>query len=381
MSTKKYVRPRIRKGESEFIKALTNSQHLLPPGARPSLTEAQAEEFYNFRKSMESAHENDTDPAASFEAMQELIALRNKEKVFNEFVELTEKKGQFQLFDIISIPEGDERETVAITQMSDQHIDEVVLSDSVMGLNEFNLDIAKARMNTYFVKLVKLIKHHQQNYKINKLIILLEGDVIGGWIHDELAQTNSLSPNEAIYEAKSIIISGFKYIHDNLEVDSINVVAVCGNHTRETRKVQFANFNDTNKEYWMYLDIEASCKMLGLDKIKFYIPKSEMAIITIFGNKYLIAHGHQFKFSGGVGGIFPSMLRWFGNMSKTLGVKAAFIGHWHQSVFTNHVIVNNTVKGYDAFAMGRGLEFSPPSQNLVLLDSEYGFCNFQQIFL
>ena len=182
-----------------------------------------------------------------FETMQELISLRNKEKVFNEFVELTEKKGQFQLFDIISIPEGDERETVAITQMSDQHIDEVVLSDSVMGLNEFNLDIAKARMNTYFVKLVKLIKHHQQNYKINKLIILLEGDVIGGWIHDELAQTNSLSPNEAIYEAKSIIISGFKYIHDNLEVDSINVVAVCGNHTRETRKVQFANFNDTKQ--------------------------------------------------------------------------------------------------------------------------------------
>lgn len=381
MSTKKYVRPRIRKGESEFIKALTNSQYLLSPGARPALTEAQAEELYNFRKSMESAHENATDPVTSLETMQELISLRNKEKVFNEFVELTEKKGQFQLFDIISIPEGDERETVAITQMSDQHIDEVVLSDSVMGLNEFNLDIAKARMNTYFVKLVKLIKHHQQNYKINKLIILLEGDVIGGWIHDELAQTNSLSPNEAIYEAKSIIISGFKYIHDNLEVDSINVVAVCGNHTRETRKVQFANFNDTNKEYWMYLDIEASCKMLGLDKIKFYIPKSEMAIITIFGNKYLIAHGHQFKFSGGVGGIFPSMLRWFGNMSKTLGVKAAFIGHWHQSVFTNHVIVNNTVKGYDAFAMGRGLEFSPPSQNLVLLDSEYGFCNFQQIFL
>ena len=69
---------------------------------------------------MESAHENVLIQSLPLKAMQELISLRNKEKVFNEFVELTEKKGQFQLFDIISIPEGDERETVAITQMSDQ---------------------------------------------------------------------------------------------------------------------------------------------------------------------------------------------------------------------------------------------------------------------
>ena len=163
--------------------------------------------------------------------------------------------------------------------------------ESVLYLNEFNLEIAKDRISYHFAKLAKLIKHHQSHYNINKLVILLQGDMIGGWIHDELAQTNSIAPNHAIYVAKSLIVSGLKHLNETLDVDSIEVVCVGGNHTRESRRVQFANFNDTNKEYWMYLDIESTCNMIGLEKVSFIIPKAEMAILNIFGKNYLIAHG------------------------------------------------------------------------------------------
>lgn len=368
-----YIRPRIKEGEVEIIRKITGEEFEYKKGSRPRLTVDQYQQLLIYR--------DKKDGKVIMEKMLELDKLKCKEHIFNDVIELTEKKGQFQLFEISASPTGHERETIALAQMSDQHIDETVSPDSVIGLNEFNLDIARARMINYFAKLSKLITHHQQHYNIKKLIILLQGDVIGGYIHDELAQTNSISPNEAIYEAKSLIISGFKYLQENLNVENIDVIAVCGNHPRETKRIQFNNFSEMNKEYWMYLDIENTCKTINLDKFSFHIPKSEMAIITIFGKKYLVAHGHQFKFNGGVGGIFPSMLRWFGNINKTLGVKAAFIGHWHQSIFTNHVIVNNTLKGYDAFAMSKGLEFSRPSQNLILIDSEYGFCNFQQVYV
>lgn len=371
--TEESIRPRIRNGESEIIRKITGKNLTYSNGSRPRLTANEYQQLLAYRDRVDGKEIS--------KKMKELDLLKGKEHIFNEVIELTEQKGQFQLFEISENPTSEERETVAIAQVSDWHIDEVVRADSVMGMNEFNFDVARERAITYFAKLAKLITHHQQHYNIRRVVMLLQGDVIGGWIHDELAQTNSISPNEAIYQAKSLIISGFKYLQEHLNVDVIDVVAVCGNHTRETRRIQFANFNDTSKEHWMHLDIESSCKMIGLDKFSFYIPKSEMAIITIFGNKYLVAHGHQFKFNGGVGGIFPSMLRWFGNINKTLGVKAAFIGHWHQSIFTNHVIVNNTLKGYDAFAMSKGLEFSQPSQNLVLLDSHYGLCNYQQIYV
>ncbi len=40
----------------------------------------------------------------------------------------------------------------------------------------------------------------------------------------------------------------------------------------------------------------------------------------------------------------------------------------------------SSLKGYDAYAMDKGMDFQPPSQNLILLDSRYGFCMYQQVF-
>lgn len=299
---------------------------------------------------------------------------------YQDFLDLSKQKLKFDLYKITA-PKSESRETVAIVQLSDQHIDEVVKPESVLGMNEYNLEIAEERQKKVYASATKLIGHHQQHYNIKKVILLFEGDSIGNWIHPELEQTNSLTPNEAIYKFKSLAISGIKYMHDNLDIDEITCVCIAGNHPRETKRIQYANFTQVNKEYWMYKDMEETIKMMGLNKVKFIIPNAEMAVMELFGKRYLVAHGHQFKYNGGVGGIFPSMLRWFGSITKALQVEAAFIGHWHQSIFTKRVIVNGSPKGYDAYAIGKGLEFEPPSQNLILLDSKFGMCNFQQIVL
>jgi len=313
--------------------------------------------------------------------LQELKELKKKEEQFNEIIEAFQQKGKFELHKIYSISENNERETIPIIQHSDDHIDEVVLSDSVMGLNEYNFEIAKQRQDTFYSKTVKLITHHQIHYNIKQVVMIFGGDSIGGWIHDELSQTNSMSPMKAIQEYKNMTISGLKYLHDNLNIEKITVVMICGNHSRNTKKVQFANFSETNHEYFMFCDIKNICEMLGLTKFEFIIPEAEMTVIEILGKRILVAHGHQFKYAGGVGGIFPSMLRWFGQVTKALKVDIAFIGHWHQSIFTKRVVVNGSMKGYDAYAFGKGLEFERPSQNMTLLDSEYDFCLFQPIYV
>jgi len=369
--SKANYRPRVKQTEYEFIKKITDGKYT--GGKRPRLTEKQYRELIAFRSlsGVGNVYKKDN----------YVMISKNEESEYKDFLELTALKGKFELYDLVPNPTAGNRETVAIAQFSDQHIDEVVEKDSVLGMNEYNFDIAKKRFDTHFYKLNKLITHHQAHYNIKNVFLLFQGDTIGGWIHDELAQTNSMSPNKAIFEAKSMYISGLKYLHDNLDVDEITVVCICGNHSRETKKVQFANFNETNKEFWMYLEIENICKMLGLSKLKFIIPKAEIAILNIFGKRYAVAHGHQFKFAGGIGGIFPSMLRWFANLAKTLKIESAFIGHWHTSIFTSKVIVNGSMKGYDAFALSKMLEFQQPSQNLILLDSEFGLCNFQPIVL
>lgn len=389
--TEDYIRPTLKRGEADMMRKITGSTCNFKIGSRPRLTKEEYDEFMQWRYDNTDKAEienDDNNVDASYttqdttrELKRRVAELEKKEEEYNEVIELTKQKGQFELIDIVESPKNGDRETVAIAQLSDWHIDEVVQKESVMGLNEFNLDIAQARGSNYFVKLNKLITHHQQKYNIKKLFLLLEGDFIGAWIHDELQQTNSLSPNEGIYKVKNILLSGFKYLNEHLNVEEINVICVCGNHPRETKKIQFSNFSEVNKEFYLYLDLSETCKLMGLDKFKFNIPKSDSVVIPIFGKNYLVTHGHQFKYSGGIGGIFPSMFKWFSGMNKIMPIKTAFIGHWHQSIFTNNVIVNNSLKGYDAYAMSKALEFSRPSQNLILLDSEYGICNLQQIFL
>lgn len=372
----KQIRCRLKEGDLEILQKIkgVNFSKGLTINSRPRLTTNEYARLIKERINLSNNVFSNKDKELEKE-------FKERKEEFDDFIKLTSQKGMFEIYDIVQAPKSGERSTIAIAQFSDQHIDEVVLSESVMGMNEYNLDIATNRFKTHFAKLHKLITHHQSHYNIREAVLLFEGDTIGGWIHDELAQTNSLSPNEAIYHAKSLYVSGLKYLDENLNVDKITVVCICGNHSRETKRIQYSNFNDTNKEYWMYLEIKSICEMLGLKKVEFIIPKSEMAVISLFDKKYLVAHGHQFKYAGGIGGIFPSMLRWFSGMAKTLGVETAFIGHYHQSIFTKRVIVNGSSKGYDAYALGKNLEYEKPSQNLILLDSQYGFCSYQPIIL
>jgi len=310
----------------------------------------------------------------------ELQRLQSKEEEMNKVLETLKISGGVEIHEIAPPPSDQDRQTIPIVQFSDWHLDENVRKDSVLGMNEYNPEIAKERADSTVYQMCKLISHHQLKYNISAVVVSLLGDFIGGWIHEELMQTNSSSPLGATRTARNLLLSGLKYMHDNLRVDKIYVVCIGGNHSRTTKKVQYANFTDVSLEYGMYLDLQEICKQMGLNKFDFIIPKAQLAVVSLLDKKILFAHGYEFKYQGGIGGIYPPMLRWFFKISKSLKVDKAFLGHWHQPIFTEQCVVNNSLKGYDAYAMDKGMDFQPPSQNLILLDSRYGFCMYQQVF-
>jgi len=242
------------------------------------------------------------------------------------------KNSNPEIFDIIpaSDSEGGKSKSVAVAMFSDWHVDEVVDKESVLGLNEFNPEVADRRIQNLFINLDKLISHAQRSYHINELIICLMGDMASGYIHDELMQTNSMSPLEGIRFAKSHLLSGFKYLQTNTAVGKIKVVCVAGNHTRTTKKNQYSNASRVNNEYELYVDLMELCKLMELDKFEFIIPKSEMAVITIFGHRILINHGTHLQYQGGVGGLVVPLMRWFARIAKVFNVEMAWFAHFHQ---------------------------------------------------
>jgi len=327
-------------------------------------------------------------PAIPKEAKQQLVALQKenaelqtRQAEMETMFSMDKNKGQFQLFKIDTPKRGQssQRSAVAISLLSDVHYEEVVTLDSTMGLNEYNPAIAKTRVLNYFKNLNKIVTHQKGNYNINHLILGFLGDFIGNWIHPELMQTNAMSPMDAIQECKSVLVSGLKYLNDNLEVDKITVVCVVGNHGRSTPKTQFANMTSTSFEYFMYRDIQNICEMSGFDKLNFIIPEAEMAKIEVLGKSILFTHGAAIKYQGGIGGLAVPLNRWAAQFNKNFKVDLFCLGHFHSSHFFPNAIVNGSTKGYDAYAIGKGLGYEKPKQALVLLDSKYDFCQYTQV--
>lgn len=311
------------------------------------------------------------------------VFVSQKERIehLEALLSIREATADIDIYSLDYIEESSSKDTISISLLSDIHIDEVVKPESVMNLNKYNPDIAKDRIDRYFMNLVKLVAHHQRNYQIRHHVIGVLGDIIGGYIHPELEQTNSMSPLEGIRFAKECLISGLKYVNDNMDVERIDVVCVVGNHGRTTKKLQFGNMLETSYEYFLYEDLKDMCEKVGLDKIHFHISKSSSAIIELFGKNYMFVHGNQWKYASGIGGVVVPFMRYFGRISPMFNIERIFFGHWHTTVDIKRGVGNGSIKGYDAYALNHGLEYEPPQQSMVLLNKKRGFTNFQSIYL
>lgn len=366
------------KGYNSYRLRLSPSEITLVEGIRNSKKPIEKQIIAKVFESAKRKKEIDKADVYKKELIQQQVEIDR----LKDILRIRKNTQDIFIYDILRDATSTKSETVSISLLSDIHIEEMVDSNNVLGLNEYNPAIAQKRLDNYFVNLVRLVSHHQMHYNIKKHIIGLLGDVIGGYIHEELRQTNAMPPLAAISFAKSCLMSGFKYLQENLNVDSIDIICVVGNHGRNTDKTQFANLTDTSYEYFLYQDIAELCRLNEYDKINFIIPQSGFAIINIFGKGYMFTHGNLgFSYKGGVGGLIVPFLRYFGKIAPVLKIERIFFGHYHTTIDIAEGVGNGSVKGYDAYAMSKGLSFEKPKQSLVLLNSKRGFTNFQSIYL
>ena len=106
-------------------------------------------------------------------------------------------------------------------------------------------------------------------------------------------------------------------------------------------------------------------------RITMLIPDGPDAIFTIYDKGFLLTHGDQFRGGSGISGIFtPLMLGRARKQQKSQAIKKNFdvmmIGHFHQYIHTNQLIVNGSIKGYDEFANEFNFSFERPQQALFI---------------
>ena len=266
----------------------------------------------------------------------------------------------------------------AVALFSDAHIEETVVPASVLGKNEYNVDIAEQRIKNYFNNLATCInKDH-----VEELIFASLGDTISGYIHDELAQTNGLTPSEATIKAQSLIYSGLDFLCKNTKLNSIKFIGIVGNHSRTTKKIQHSNGYKLSYEWIMYQNIKSMCEITGLP-VEFNIPESEMAVTDMpDGKRFVFVHGYQIK-SGGNGtvcGIYPALNRLAMKWDRTFDQDKIYLGHFHSCVSIPNAVVNGSIIGFNSFALSNGFPYEEPAQMYEVYDTERGLLLTRKIY-
>lgn len=271
------------------------------------------------------------------------------------------------------------REAVAFSMLSDVHIEETVEKEVVNGMNEYDPTIAKQRVENYFQRLLTRINNDRKTITIDTLVLGLLGDFITGYIHEELKESNSMSPTESTLFIKNILVSGIKYLVDNGNFKEIIIPCTPGNHGRTTIKKRFATGYKNSYEWMMYQDMKTIFDTLSsankkYNIVKFIVNKAELTYISVYDKVIRLGHGDHFKFSGGVGGITPSMIKWLHNSNQQQYADMTFIGHWHNIGEPVHnCMVNGCVIGISAYGIAVGGTNRPPQQIYTLLFSDGGF--------
>lgn len=304
----------------------------------------------------------------------------------NRFIEATKMQSDYA-FNRITLPRLKTRgeEATISTCLSDIHFDEVVLPDSVHGLNEYNPDIATQRVERYFSRLLWVVGSLRRGgRKINRLVLSLLGDNVAGYHNSDSKEQNSMSPLEAKIAVQGLIADGIKFLYERGNFDEIIVVGIFGNHAKGARKPTKGSAGYKNSYDWMiYEELQKLFKeeLSGYDNLRFVIPISGIAYIDIYDWVNSYSHGNHFDYTGGVNGLTVPFSKWILNQNAIIPAHRRDIGHWHTYMNIPGGGVNSSVIGFNHYAMEIGAKPEPPRMQMQLIDSKRGYTLNEPIYL
>lgn len=224
---------------------------------------------------------------------------------------------------------------------SDWHWGEIVDPNQINGVNEYNMTIAQNRAKQMIEKAVDLLKNHVAHSDYPGIVYVLGGDMVSGDIHEELQATNEKEIMPTVIDLFGVLIWCINTLAN--EFGNVFVPCVSGNHGRNTHKIRAKGRNFTSFDWLLY---QFLAKHFENDKrIQFLIPDGPDAYYSVYGHKYLLTHGDQFRGGDGVIGALGPIVRGdhrkrSRNAQIDMTYDTMIIGHWHQLIQLERLIVN-----------------------------------------
>jgi hypothetical protein len=296
----------------------------------------------------------------------------NAEFIKRKIIQLAESEINIPEW-VIRKPKGHNVTGIPTLLASDWHWGEVVDPAQVGGVNEYNLKIAQERARAFIETSIDLLKNRFNNPKYEGVVFALGGDMFSGSIHEELATTNDMEVMPCVLDLWGTLVWCIETLVE--EFGKVFVPCVSGNHGRNTHKIQNKNRNYTNFDWLLYQFLN---KRFENDKrITFFIPDGSDAYYQVYGYKYLLTHGDQFRGGDGVIGCLGAIIRGdHKKRSRNAQIDQEYdtmlIGHFHQLIQLQRLIVNGSLKGYCEYAYTNNFGFEPPRQALWITHPLHG---------
>lgn len=262
---------------------------------------------------------------------------------------------------------------VPTIMLSDLHWGERVKKEQVGGVNEFNLAIARRRLQNVIQTTISLSRILDPEMRYPGIVMPLGGDMIGGNIHDELAATNEINTMPTLLDLYRHLVPAIELCADVF--GNVLLPCVSGNHDRDTKKTWAKDRNHTSFGWLLYQFLAE--RFANDPRVTFYIPDDADALYRVYGTRYLLTHGDQFKAGDSIIGAIGPIMR--GEQKKSASYSAAgsaydvmIFGHWHVRMLWSRGRGNGALKGYDEYARFNNFKPEPPSQNFWMTHPDHG---------
>jgi len=272
-------------------------------------------------------------------------------------------------------PKSGKRIATPVFTISDTHFGESVTLAESLGTNEYNLEIAAARMRKCWDNMLWLRADMARTQTCDDTLLILNGDIVSGDIHDELRETNDgglRSQCDAAFEALLPGIREFAAVTPG----TLHVVCIGGNHGRLTHKQHIKNGAEHSAEHLgVYDPLRRVVGTMG-GKVAWHIPAAERYLFGLHEKRIAIQHGTMIRSQGGIGGTLVPMTRW---TTRTNDADLYIFGHFHEADAYGKIIKNGSLIGPSGYTKWLGVEDRPPEQVAFVFDADAGVRRFERV--
>jgi predicted phosphodiesterase len=239
------------------------------------------------------------------------------------------------------------------------------------GINEYNWTIASRRSALFFEQIVKYKPQYRDQTEV---VLLVNGDIIAGMIHNTEWFVDLLTTQFA--GTLSILCQGISYLAQNFK--KVRVVMTPGNHGRSMHKADQGR-GTTHKwdsyETQIFIAVrevmKAKCPNVEVD-----VPDSPFAIFKAQGHTYFVTHSDTVINVGNPGSALN--MKSINNQINKLNASeiggdakfdAVICGHIHTPTLQLMesgcmLVLNGCLSGLDPYALSIGIFDSNPTQQL-----------------